>query len=129
MSNQFIRIVVVDDHTLVRKSIIALLNNEPDMEVVGTAANGREAVEAAKQTSPDIIVMDISMPELDGIRAVGEIRRLGLPARIIMLSLHHSSALLQQARKNGAVDYILKQQASKELIPAIRAVHDSPLAQ
>ena len=128
MSNQSIRIVVADDHTLVRKSIVALLNREPDMEVVGTAENGRDAVETARETSPDIIVMDISMPELDGIRAAGEIKRLGLPTRIIMLSMHHSSALLQQARKNGATDYIIKQQANTELIPAIRAAYNGPVA-
>lgn len=99
------------------------------MEVVGTAENGRQAIEKARETSPDIVIMDISMPELDGIRAAGEIQRLGLPVRIIMLSMHHSSALLQQARKNGATSYIIKQQANTELIPAIRAAYGSPRAE
>ncbi|MCA9916635.1 MAG: response regulator transcription factor [Anaerolineales bacterium] len=123
MSTQPIRIVVADDHALVRKSIVALLSREPDMEVVGTAENGREAINVSQKTAPDVLIMDISMPELDGIRAAGEIKRLGLPTRVIMLSMHHSSALLHQARKNGVANYISKQQANTELIPAIRAAH------
>jgi DNA-binding NarL/FixJ family response regulator len=122
MSEQTIRVLVVDDHKLVRKSIENLLAREPDMQVVGTAENGRVAVQLAQAKQPDVIVMDISMPELDGIRAAREIRALGISAGIIMLSMHHSSALVQQARKNGASGYVIKQQATSELIPLIRAV-------
>jgi two-component system response regulator NreC len=121
ISKQAIRIIVVDDHAIVRQSVVAMLSREPDMEVVGTAANGREAIQLAQTTQPDVIVMDVSMPELDGIRAAGEIHALGLPAQIIMLSMHHNSVLVQQARQNGAAGYILKQEANSSLIPAIRA--------
>lgn len=121
MIDKVIRILVADDHPIVRQSIVALLNREPDMEVVGTAVNGRDAIETAQTTHPDVIVMDISMPELDGIRAAGEILQLGLAVPIIMLSMHHNSALVKQARKNGAVGYVVKQRANDALIPAIRA--------
>ena len=121
MSDHLIRVLIVDDNEIVRKSLRAMLGREPDMAIIGTAVNGREAIQLARELSPDIIVMDVSMPELDGIRAAGEISALGIPAQIIILSMHHSSALLQQARKNGVSGYIVKQQANSELIPAIRA--------
>ncbi|MEZ4592336.1 MAG: response regulator transcription factor [Chloroflexota bacterium] len=124
MLGKVIRILVADDHPIVRQSIVALLNREPDMEVVGTAVNGREAIETAQTTQPDVIVMDISMPELDGIRAAGEIQQMGLAVPVIMLSMHHNSALVKQARKNGAVAYIVKQQANNALVPAIRAASE-----
>jgi DNA-binding NarL/FixJ family response regulator len=125
---QQIRVLVVDDHQLVRNSLLAMLAMEPDIQVIDTAVNGREAVELAQEVAPDVIVMDISMPELDGIRAAGQIRDLGIPAVIILLSMHHNSVLLQQARKNGVAGYIMKQNASRELIPAIRAASKGDLA-
>lgn len=123
-----IRILIVDDHPLVRNSIMAMLAREPDMEVVGTAENGLEAIQLAEETAPDVVVMDASMPVLDGIRAAGEIQTLAISPQIIMLSMHHNSALMQQARKNGAVGYINKQQANQELIPAIRAAYAGELS-
>ncbi|MEZ4646867.1 MAG: response regulator transcription factor [Chloroflexota bacterium] len=128
MSEQNIRILVVDDHEIVRKSIMAMLARESDMEVVGTAVNGREAIQQAQNTNPDVIVMDVSMPELDGIRAAGQIHSLGISSQIIMLSMHHNNVLVQQARKNGASGYVLKQHANSDLIPAIRAAHDGQLS-
>ncbi len=107
---------------------MAMLAREPDVNVVATAENGREAIRQAQLTEPDVIVMDVSMPELDGIRAAGEIRTMGLGANIIMLSMHHNSALVEQARKNGASAYIVKQQATRDLIPAIRAAHQGELS-
>ncbi|MBE2198906.1 MAG: response regulator transcription factor [Anaerolinea sp.] len=128
MSKSVIRILVIDDHEMVRKSIMALLSVELDMQVIGTAENGRKAVQLAKTTEPDVIVMDISMPELDGIRAAGEIQALATSARVIILSMYHDSVLLQQARKNGASGFILKQQANQELVPAIRAASKGELS-
>lgn len=128
ISKQVIRILVVDDHAMVRQSVVAMLAREPDMEVVGTAVNGREAIQIAQSIQPDVIVMDVSMPELDGIRAAGEIHALGLPAHIIMLSMHHNNVLVQQARQNGAAGYILKQEANSSLIPAIRAAFAGALS-
>lgn len=120
MSEETIRVLIVDDYEIVRKSLIAMIGREPDIEIVGAAANGREAIELAQATTPDVIVMDVSMPELDGIRAAGQIKALGLRSAIIMLSMHHNSVLIQQARKNGAAGYIVKQEVSHDLIPAIR---------
>ncbi|MFO7681536.1 MAG: response regulator transcription factor [Chloroflexota bacterium] len=128
MSNIVIRILVIDDHETVRKSIMALLAREPDMQVIGSAENGRKAVLLAKTTEPDVIIMDISMPELDGIRAAGEIQALDISTQVIMLSMYHNSVLVQQARKNGASGFILKQQANQELIPAIRAATKGELS-
>jgi two-component system response regulator NreC len=123
-----IRILVADDHEIVRQSIVSMLTREPDMEVVGTAVNGRDAIQMAKTTAPDVIIMDISMPELDGIRAAGEIQALKISSQIIMLSMHHNTTLVQQARKNGAAGYIVKQQANSDLIPAIRAAAEGKLS-
>lgn len=124
MTEPLIRILIVDDHEVVRKSVRAMLEREPDMQVVGTAVDGLEAVHLAQTINPDIIIMDVSMPELDGIRAAAKIKALGITAQIIMLSMHHNSTLVQQARKEGVAGYILKQQANSDLIPAIRATYD-----
>ena len=128
MSKHIIRVLIVDDHEVVRRSLMAMLAQEPDMEVVGAAENGREAVELAQSIDPDVIIMDVSMPELDGIRAAGEIKARGLAGNIIMLSMHYNSTLVQQARKNGASAYIIKQQVSSDLIPAIRAADQGLLS-
>ncbi len=98
------------------------------MEIVATAVSGREAIELAEQQSPDVIVMDVSMPDLDGIRAAGEMKKRGIASEIIMLSMHYSTALIQQARRNGASGYIVKQQATSQLVPAIRAAHEGSLS-
>jgi len=128
MSKQVIRILVVDDHAIVRQSIEAMLAREPDMEVVGTAVNGREAIQLAQATQPDVIIMDLSMPELNGIQAAGEIQALGISCHIIMLSMHYNSVLVQQARKSGISGYIVKQQANSSLVPAIRAAYAGELS-
>jgi len=121
MTQEKTRILIVDDHAIMRKSIQALLESQPDMEVVGTAANGREAIELAQAYEPDVIVMDISMPILDGMAAAAQIKSLGLSPRVLLLSMHHNAILVQQARKNGVIGYIIKQQANRDLIPAVRA--------
>lgn len=128
MSERTIKVLLVDDHEVVLRSIQALVGREPDMEIVATAVSGREAVRLAEETDPDVIVMDVSMPDLDGIRAAGEIKKRGVHSEIIILSMHHSTALIQQARRNGASAYIVKQQAISELIPAIRAASEGNLS-
>lgn len=128
MTERPIQVLIVDDHEVVRKSLKAMLAKEPDIQVIGTAVDGREAIQAAQNLNPDVIVMDLSMPGLDGVRAAGEIQALGLSARIIILSMHQNSALVQQARKNGAAGYIMKQQANSELVPAIRAAFEGELS-
>jgi DNA-binding NarL/FixJ family response regulator len=118
-----IRVLVADDHALVRTSIKALLESQLDMKVVAMAANGNEAVRLTKVHLPDVIVMDISMPELDGIRATERISSLGLPAQIIILSIHADGTILQQALNKGAAGVVTKQKASDDLPAAVRAVH------
>lgn len=127
MAKEIIEVLVVDDHELVRKSIMAMLARESDMQVVGTAVNGREAIQYAETLVPDVIIMDVSMPELDGIRAAHEIKARHIPSHIIILSMHHNNALVQEARKSGACAYIVKQEANKELVPTIRAAYEGSL--
>jgi DNA-binding NarL/FixJ family response regulator len=128
LSEPTIHVLVVDDHQLVRKSLLAMLAREPDIQVVSTAENGREAVERAQDTSPDVIIMDISLPKLDGIRAAGEIKALGISAEIVVLSMHYNNTLVQQARKNGVSGYVVKQNASRDLVSAIRAAKEGALS-
>jgi len=128
MTEDLIRVLVVDDHEIVRKNIAGLLRRETDIEVIGTASDGREAIELAHEMEPDVIVMDVFMPELDGIRAARAIHDLHIDTRVIILSMHHSTALVQQARKSGVSGYVVKQEATQNLIPAIHAAHDGRLA-
>lgn len=120
--------MVVDDHEIVRMSIMAMLAREPTIKVVGTATNGREAIQLAQEIEPDVMVMDISMPELDGIRATGEIKALGIPTQVVLLSMHQNDILIQQARKNGVAAFVAKQNANRNLIPAIRAANEGRLS-
>ena len=115
-----IRILLADDHPILRSGLKALLNLESDLKVVGEASNGREAVEMARTLKPDVIVMDISMPEMDGLRAAQEIHNLDLPCRIVMLTVHADEDYLFQTLRLGASGYVLKSSADTELIDAIR---------
>lgn len=122
MSPEKIRILIADDHSLVRKSIRILLESQNDMEVVGTAVNGQEAVLLAQAQTPDVIIMDITMPEMDGIHATERIRALNLSVQVILFSMNVNAVLVQQAVKKGVNGYVLKQHAAKELPQAIRSV-------
>jgi two-component system response regulator NreC len=121
--NEKIRILVADDHAVLRAGLRALLNAEPDMEVVGEAANGREAVERAEELKPDVIVMDLSMPGMGGIDATKQIREKGLSARVLVLTVHAEQQYLLPVLQSGGAGYVLKQAADTELIQAIRTVH------
>ncbi len=118
-----IRILLADDHAILRSGLKALLGLEPDLEVIGEASNGREAVALAKQLNPDVIVMDISMPEMDGLQAAEEIHQLGLSPRVVMLTVHADEDYLFQTLRFGASGYVLKSSADTELIDAIRTAH------
>ena len=118
-----IRILLADDHLVLRSGLRTLLNLEPDLEVVGEASNGHEAVELAQTLKPDIIVMDISMPEMDGLQAAEEIQRLGLSSRLVMLTVHAGEEYLFQTLRLGASGYVLKSSADTELMEAIRTAH------
>jgi DNA-binding NarL/FixJ family response regulator len=117
-----IKIVVADDHRIVREGIINLLSGEVDMEVIGEAVNGREAVKLVEKLTPDITLMDISMPELNGIDAILKIKQKLPDARIIVLSMHSEHDFIWKTFKAGAYGYLLKDCAADELVTAIRRV-------
>jgi DNA-binding NarL/FixJ family response regulator len=117
-----IRVLVADDHYLVRQGIRALLEIAEGIEVVGEAENGQEAIALVKSLKPDVVVMDISMPELDGIQATEQIAALDVPTHIVILSMYASTNLVRQALQKGADGYVLKRSASEELLQAVRVV-------
>jgi two-component system, NarL family, response regulator NreC len=118
-----IRVLLADDHAVLRGGLRALLNNEPDMEVVGEASNGRQAVERAEELRPDVIVMDITMPEMNGLDATRLIAEKGLGCRVLVLTVHSEQQYLLPVLQAGGSGYVLKQAADTELIAAIRTVH------
>jgi DNA-binding NarL/FixJ family response regulator len=118
-----IRILTVDDHPLLRKGIAALVNGEPDLKLVAEASNGNEAIDAFRSHRPDVTLMDLQMPELDGIDAIDRIRGEFPGARIIVLTTYSGDTQVLRALKAGARGYILKGHVHKELLDAIRAVH------
>ena len=118
-----IRVLAVDDHPLLREGIAALIGSEEDMELVGEASNGREALDLFRKYQPDITLMDLQMPEMNGIDAVGAIRGEFPDARIIVLTTHPGDVQVSRALKAGARGYLLKGMLRKELLETIRAVH------
>jgi len=118
-----IRVLVADDHTLVADGLRSLIAAQPDMEAVGQAADGREALRRALELRPDVVVMDLTMPEMNGIEAARAIRAKLEATRVVMVSMHSSPEHVQRALEAGAVGYLVKRSASRELIAAIRAVH------
>lgn len=118
-----IRIMTVDDHPLLRKGIAALVNGEPDLKLVAEASNGSEAIDAFRSHRPDVTLMDLQMPEMDGIEAIDRIRREFSEARIIVLTTYSGDTQVLRALRAGARGYILKGHVHKELLDAIRAVH------
>ncbi len=117
-----IKVLVADDHAIVRTGLRALLNDESSMELVGEASGGYEAMELVEKTQPDVLVLDLSMPDLDGISVTRKIKPNFPDLRILILTLHEDEALLKEAIKAGASGYILKRAAESELISAIRIV-------
>ncbi len=118
-----ITILLAEDHLIVREGFRALLKHEPDLEVVGEAETGRQAVVLVKKLQPAIVVMDIAMPSLNGLEATRQIRKDCPNTRIIMLSAHSDDAYVDQAVKLGAAGFLLKQTSSYELATAIREVN------
>ncbi len=117
-----LRILLVDDHEIVREGIKLLVNTQDDMEVAGEAANGEIAVKKTGELDPDLILMDVSMPELNGMMATKRIKRLFPKVKILALTRHTDDGYLQQLLQAGADGYILKQSAPNELINALHAV-------
>jgi two-component system, NarL family, response regulator LiaR len=118
-----IRVFIAEDHAIVRKGIRSLLTLEPDIEVVGEAGNGREAVEQAGSLDPDVILMDLVMPELDGIQAIQQIKTAHPDAKILVLSSFATDDKIFPAIKAGALGYLLKDSDPAELVKAIRQVN------
>jgi DNA-binding NarL/FixJ family response regulator len=118
-----IRILTVDDHPVLREGIAAVLASEADIEVVAEAANGTEAIEKFRALRPDVTLMDIQMPVVNGIEAIVEIRKHFPDARIIVLTTYSGDAQVAKAFKAGAAGYLLKSMLRKELVETIRSVH------
>jgi DNA-binding NarL/FixJ family response regulator len=114
-----LRILVADDHPVVRRGVRALLETHPDWQVCGEAANGREAVDQVKRLDPDIVVLDLSMPELNGLDATRRILRDAPRTQVLVLTMHHSEELAHQVLHAGARGYVLKSDADRELIAAV----------
>lgn len=116
------RILVADDHETVRKGVSAILTSHQDLEVCGEAANGREAVEKANELQPDLIILDITMPKLNGFEAALEIRKTMPAVPILFLSMHDGRQMLQASKTAGVQGYVTKTQASETLLHAVDAL-------
>jgi len=117
-----IAILLVDDHTVVREGLRALLATETDMEVIGEAENGSAAVKMAKKTEPDVVIMDVAMPQLNGLEATRQIRKTLPDTKILVLTSYNDDDCVSQLTKAGAAGYLIKQTAANELPRAIREV-------
>lgn len=122
-AHSLIRILTVDDHPLLRKGIVALVNAEPDMKLVAEASNGKEAIDAFRTQRPDVTLMDLQMPGVDGLDAIQAIRDEFPEARIIVLTTYSGDMRVLRALRAGARGYILKGNVHEELLNTIRAVH------
>jgi two-component system, NarL family, response regulator NreC len=117
-----IRILLADDHRMVRQGFKLILQGQEDFEVIGEAGNGREVLEQAKALQPDVVVMDVAMPELNGIEATRRLHGVAPYARVLALSVHRDGVYVREIVRAGADGYILKESADTELISAVRAV-------
>jgi DNA-binding NarL/FixJ family response regulator len=121
--SRLIRVLLADDHPILRSGLRLLLGAEPDLDVVGEANNGREAVEKTTELRPDVVVMDIAMPEMGGLEATRRISQLGLGTRVLILTVHAEEQYLLPVVQAGGSGYVRKSQADTDLLEAIRAVY------
>ncbi|MBI4319033.1 MAG: response regulator transcription factor [Chloroflexi bacterium] len=119
-----IRVMLADDHTLLREGIRVLLEAQPDIEVVAEAADGRQAVAKAHELKPDVVLMDIGMPAMNGLEATKQIKRNDPDVQVVVLTMHDNEEYIFQILNAGAAGYVLKRAAATELVSAIRAVHE-----
>ena len=118
-----IKVVVADDHTILRQGIKALLDNQEEIEVVGEAKDGREAIKAIEELSPDVILMDIAMPGLNGLEATRRIKKKFPKTKVVVLTMHTNEEYIFQILNAGADGYLVKETAFQDLISAISSVH------
>jgi DNA-binding NarL/FixJ family response regulator len=118
-----IRVLLADDHAVVRDGLRFLLESQPDIRVIGDAADGRTAVRLVAQLRPDVALMDIAMPELNGIEATGQIRAACPATRVVILSMHSTTEHIFRALQAGALGYLLKESAGAEVVAAVRTAH------
>lgn len=116
-----LRLLVADDHPVVRDGIVGMMASDPGIEVVGEASDGAEAVALASTLLPDVVLMDLRMPRLDGVAAIRELTRLGLPCRVVVLTTYDSEADVLPAIEAGATGYLLKDAPRDELLKAVHA--------
>ena len=121
-SDKKYRVVIAEDHTLFREGLKALLSLEPEFEVVGEAADGFEAIERTKELKPDLILLDISMPRVDGMAAISEIKRVCPEAKILILTVHKTEEHVLETLKSGASGYVLKDASHEEFLLAMKSV-------
>jgi two-component system response regulator NreC len=117
-----LRILVADDHEVMRTGVRALIEQEPEWQVCGTATNGQEAVDAARKLKPDVVILDMTMPELDGLEALREIKRALPNTEVVIFSAHHSEEVIGQLFEAGAKSYIQKSDAGRYLVAAIKSI-------
>jgi DNA-binding NarL/FixJ family response regulator len=117
-----VRILLADDHSIVRRGLRSTLEEEPGYKVVGEAANGREAVRLAEQLSPDVAIIDIGMPQLNGMEATSQILKVSPQTRVVILSMHSDETYILRALTAGAKAYLLKDTAENDVLAAVRAV-------
>ena len=122
-SGPSVRVVIAEDETLVREGLVAIVDAAPDLTVVGVADDGREAVRLAEELRPDVVLMDVRMPQLDGIEATRQIVAAGLPSRVLVLTTVHHDEVVVTALREGASGFLLKSVRREQLWAAVRAVH------
>ncbi len=120
-----IKVLLADDHKILREGLISLLKKQRDIELIGEAEDGREAVEMALKLKPDVVIMDIGMPKLNGIEATRQIKAALPDVKVIALSIHSDKRFVKDMLKAGALSYLLKDSAFNELVKAINAVNDN----
>jgi len=117
-----IRVLLAEDHAMVRAGLRALLERSGNIEIVGEASNGHEAIEMVTRLEPDLLIMDIMMPRLNGVQSAEQIRALKIPVNILILSMYSDEGLIRQALRNGVKGYVLKSSVSNELLEAIQTI-------
>ena len=127
MPGDIIRVVLADDHTVVRRGLKAVLGTAKDIEVIGEAKNGREAIALAERFTPDVVVMDLDMDDMSGVDALKEIVAKGLSCRVLVLTMHAEEEYLVPLLEAGAAGYLVKSVADRELVDAVRAIANGDL--